>query len=83
MTRHERKEDAVRRMLESTHPQVPGDLAARAVERGTRLLHRDRMVRRALWVVLAAAVLAFAVWASVAEPWQVPPSETTPPLEGW
>ncbi|WP_329116725.1 hypothetical protein [Streptomyces sp. NBC_01353] len=83
MTRHERKEDEVRRMLESTYPQVPGDLAARAVERGTRLLHRDRAVRRALWVLLAAAVLAFAVWASVAEPWQVPPSETTPPLEGW
>ncbi|MFE5486584.1 hypothetical protein [Streptomyces sp. NPDC056527] len=83
MTRHERKEDEVRRMLGSTHPQVPGDLAARAVERGTRLLHRGRAVRRALWVLLAAAVLAFAVWASVAEPWHVPPSETTPPLEGW
>ncbi|MEU6879815.1 hypothetical protein [Streptomyces sp. NPDC046712] len=83
MTRHERKEDEVRRMLESPHPQVPGDLAARAVERGIRLLHRDRAVRRALWVLLAVAVLAFAVWASVVEPWHVPPAETTPPLEGW
>ncbi|MBT2444164.1 hypothetical protein J7E93_29555 [Streptomyces sp. ISL-36] len=83
MTRHEQREDEVRRMLETAHPQVPGDLAARAVERGTRLLHRDRVVRRALWVVLTAVVIAFVVWASVAEPWEVPSTETTPPLEGW
>ncbi|MGW0464147.1 hypothetical protein ACWDX6_02570 [Streptomyces sp. NPDC003027] len=83
MIRPERPEDQVRRMLESPHPQVPGDLAARAVERGTRLLHRGRMVRRVLWTLLAAAVIAFAVWASVAEPWAVPPAGTTPPLEGW
>ncbi|MEU8519561.1 hypothetical protein [Streptomyces sp. NBC_01216] len=82
MTRHERKEDEVRRMLDSPHPQVPGDLATRAVERGTRLLHRDRVLRRALWALLAAAVVAFVVWASVVRPWVVPPG-TTPPLEGW
>ncbi|MEV4945016.1 hypothetical protein [Streptomyces sp. NPDC053755] len=82
MTRHEHREDEVRRMLEFPHPQVPRDLAARAVERGTRLLHRDRAVRRALWVLLGVAVIAFAVWASVAEPWRAPPV-TTPPLEGW
>ncbi|TXS20792.1 hypothetical protein EAO71_30230 [Streptomyces sp. ms191] len=83
MTRHEQKEDEVRRMLETPHPQVPGDLAARAVERGTRLLRRDRAVRRALWALLAAAVVAFVVWASVVRPWEVPPAGTTPPLEGW
>ncbi|MCT4355625.1 hypothetical protein M5362_21035 [Streptomyces sp. Je 1-79] len=82
MSRHEDKEDEVRRMLEAPHPQVPADLAARAVERGARLLHRDRAVRRALWALLVVAALAFAVWASVTEPWHVPP-ETTPPLEGW
>jgi ferric-dicitrate binding protein FerR (iron transport regulator) len=82
VNRHGRKEDEVRRMLESPPPPVPGDLAARAVARGTRLLHRDRALRRALWALLAVAALAFAVWASVVEPWHTPP-ETTPPLEGW
>lgn len=83
MTRRERREDEVRRLLDSPHPQVPGDLAARAVARGTRLLRRDRVMRRALWLLLCAAAVAFAVWASVAEPWEVPPAGTTPPLEGW
>lgn len=70
-------------MLDAGHPQLPADLAERAVERGTRLLHRDRAVRRALWTLLAAAVVAFVVWASVVQPWEVPPAGTTPPLEGW
>ncbi|MFE7808564.1 hypothetical protein ACFU51_28615 [Streptomyces sp. NPDC057430] len=83
MSRYEDKEDEVRRMLESPHPQVPAELVARAMTRGARLLHRDRAVRRALWMLLVVAVLAFAVWATVAEPWSVPPAETTPPLEGW
>ncbi|MEV0000033.1 hypothetical protein [Streptomyces sp. NPDC050848] len=82
MSRYGDREDEVRRMLESPHPQVPADLAARAVARGTRLLHRDRAVRRALWALVVAAVLVFAVWASVDEPWQGP-AETTPPVEGW
>ncbi|WP_137993693.1 hypothetical protein [Streptomyces vilmorinianum] len=83
MSRYEQREDEVRRMLESPRPQVPGDLAARAVERGTRLLNRDRAVRRAGWVLLVVAVIAFAVWASVVRPWEVPPAGTTPPLEGF
>ena len=83
MSRHDRKEDEVRRMLESHHPQVPADLATRAAEQGTRLLRRHLLVRRVGWVLLVAAVIAFAVWASVAEPWVTPPTETTPPLEGW
>ncbi|MEU4272020.1 hypothetical protein [Streptomyces sp. NPDC026092] len=82
MSRYEDREDEVRRMLDAPHPQVPADLAARAVERGNRLLHRDRALRRALWALLVAAVLVFVVWASVVEPWQGP-AETTPPLEGW
>ncbi|MFF8278570.1 hypothetical protein ACF05T_21050 [Streptomyces lateritius] len=82
MTRHEQREDEVRRMLETPYPQVPGDLAARAVERGNRLLHRDRMTRRALWALLVVAVLVFAVWAARERPWEVPPAGTTPPLEG-
>ncbi|MDT9693515.1 hypothetical protein Q5762_35385 [Streptomyces sp. P9(2023)] len=83
MSRYDDKEDEVRRMLESPHPQVPADLAARAAARGNRLLHRDKAVRRALWALLWAAVLVLVVWVSVAEPWHVPPAETTPPFEGW
>ncbi|MFJ8657887.1 hypothetical protein [Streptomyces sp. NPDC093795] len=83
MTRHEDKEAAVRRLLDTPHPPVPGDLARRAAERGARRAHRARTVRRALWFLGTVAVLAFVVWASVARPWEVPPAETTPPLEGW
>lgn len=70
-------------MLETSHPPVPAELAARAAERGERLLRRRRALRR-LWLVTAtAAVVAFTVWAVVVQPWQVPPAETTPPLDGW
>ncbi|GHG18845.1 hypothetical protein [Streptomyces zaomyceticus] len=83
MTRHEDKEAAVRRLLDTPHPPVPGDLARRAAERGSRRLHRARRVRRALWVLGVIAVAVFFAWASVARPWEVPPAETTPPLDGW
>ncbi|MFF5974074.1 hypothetical protein ACFY7C_21385 [Streptomyces sp. NPDC012769] len=82
MNRHERKEDEVRRMLRAAQPPVPGDLAARAVARGTRRLRRDRVLRRLGWALLAAVVVAFVVWASMVRPWEVP-AATTPPLEGW
>ncbi|WP_327709168.1 hypothetical protein OG912_10800 [Streptomyces sp. NBC_00464] len=78
-----RKEDEVRRMLEGPRPQVPAELAARAEERGVRLLRRRRVLRRLWLLVVTAAVVAFTVWAVVAQPWQAPPAETTPPLEGW
>ncbi|MCX2184930.1 hypothetical protein KV205_31030 [Streptomyces sp. SKN60] len=83
MNRHERKEDEVRRLLSAGRPQVPGDLAARAVARGVRLLRRDRALRRIGWTLLALAAVAFLVWASVARPWEVPPTDVTPPLEGF
>ncbi|WP_406454129.1 hypothetical protein OG782_23865 [Streptomyces sp. NBC_00876] len=78
-----RKVDEVRRMLEGPHPQVPAELAARAAERGGRLLRRRRILRRVWLLTAAAAVVAFTVWAVVVQPWQVPPAETTPPLNGW
>ncbi|WP_393060123.1 hypothetical protein [Streptomyces sp. LN549] len=78
-----RREDDVRRMLETPHPQVPAELAARAAERGARLLRLRRVLRRLWLLTAAAAVVAFTVWAVVAQPWQVPPAETTPPLDGW
>ena len=78
-----RREDEVRRMLETVRPQVPADLAARAAERGARLLRRRRVLRR-LWLLAATgAVVVFTVWAVVAQPWQAPPAGTTPRLEGW
>ncbi|MET9557279.1 hypothetical protein [Streptomyces sp. NPDC006645] len=83
MSGHSRKEDEVRRMLDLPHPPVPVDLTARATARGTRLLNRRRTRRLLFWLLVAVAVIAFAVWASVAEPWRVPPTETTPPLESW
>lgn len=78
-----RKEDEVRRMLEGPHPQVPVDLAERAVERGGRPLRRQRVLRLLGLLALIAAVAAFAVWAVTVQPWQAPPAETTPPLGGW
>lgn len=83
MSGPDRKEDEVRRMLETRHPPVPADLAERAAEHGTRLLRRHRALRRAAWLLLVAAVIAFAIWAAAAEPWVTPPTKTTPPLEGW
>ncbi|MER5963011.1 hypothetical protein [Streptomyces sp. NPDC002057] len=83
MTRHEDKEAAVRRLLDTPHPPVPRDLAARAAARGARRLRRARGVRRALWVLGVIAALAFLVWASAVHPWEAPPAGTTPPLEGW
>ncbi|MFG2624029.1 hypothetical protein [Streptomyces sp. NPDC048473] len=83
MSRSGSREDEVRRMLDGPHPQVPADLAERAAERGGRLLHRLRFARRLMMLVAFAAVVAFTVWAVAAQPWQLPPTETTPPLDGW
>ncbi|MET8678609.1 hypothetical protein ABZW18_13755 [Streptomyces sp. NPDC004647] len=83
MSLPDRKEAEVRRMLDVPHPAVPPDLAARAAERGRRILVRRRAVQAVAWALLLAAVAAFAVWAAVVEPWVVPPADTTPPLDGW
>ncbi|KUJ66116.1 hypothetical protein ACZ90_40410 [Streptomyces albus subsp. albus] len=84
MSRADRKEDEVRRMLDRPpRPLVPPRLAVRAAERGHRILRRRRAVRAVGWWLLLAAVVAFTVWAAIVEPWRVPPADTTPPLEGW
>ncbi|MEV0494268.1 hypothetical protein [Streptomyces atratus] len=69
-------------MLEVPHPLVPADLAERAAEQGGRVLRRRRAVRALVLFVLCVAVVAFAVWVIVVQPWQVPPAATTPPLDG-
>ncbi len=80
----DRKETEVRRMLEGPHPVLPPDLAGRATERGRRMLRRHQVVRTIGWLLLFAAVVAFAVWAANVEPWTAPPpTDTTPPLDGW
>ncbi|MFJ5719097.1 hypothetical protein [Streptomyces sp. NPDC093149] len=82
MSRGGNRENEVRRMLDGPHPQVPTDLARRAAERGARLLRRRRLARRLALLVAFAAVVAFTVWAVRVQPWQVPPTKTTP-LDGW
>lgn len=82
MNRAER-EAAVRRLLEQTPPQVPAGLYEDAVRRGGRMLRRRTVARRALWLLLCAAVVVFTVWALTVRPWAQPPSQTTPPVTGW
>ncbi|MBT3151608.1 hypothetical protein HTV45_12055 [Streptomyces sp. CHD11] len=77
------REATVRRMLEGTPPPVPPGLHAEATRRGARMLRRRTFLRRAVWLLLLAATVAFVVWAVTVRPWVEPPSETTPPLTGW
>ncbi|CAL9524863.1 hypothetical protein SUDANB120_03919 [Streptomyces sp. enrichment culture] len=79
----DRKEEQVRRLLAGPRPPVPAGLAAAAAARGDRLVRRRRVLRRIGWALLFAAAAAFAVWASLARPWELPPSEVSPPLQGW
>ncbi|MFH8988858.1 hypothetical protein [Streptomyces sp. NPDC017940] len=84
MSQQERREAAVRQLLDAGGPApVPPDLHADAVRRGAGMLRRRTVLRRACWLLLLAAVLAFTVWAADARPWTEPPSRTTPPLTRW
>ncbi|MEU6847281.1 hypothetical protein ABZ930_35965 [Streptomyces sp. NPDC046716] len=84
MSLENRKSASVRAVLDSAAPPVvPAELCAEAMRRGARVLRRRRAVRRLLWCVLAAAAVAFLVWATMTRPWVEPPSQTTPPLTGW
>lgn len=83
MSGTDRREEEIRRLMEGTRPAVPHDLADRAVRAGRRTSRRRRAASRAVWMALLAALLALAVWAVATDPWSVPPSRTTPPLEGW
>ncbi|MEV7387813.1 hypothetical protein [Streptomyces sp. NPDC091215] len=82
MNRTER-EAAARRIMERTPPPVPPDLYGEVVRRGSRMLRRSHRIRRLLWLLLCAAVVAFTVWAVMARPWVEPPSTTTPPVIDW
>ena len=63
-----RRDDEVRRLLDTPHPAVPVDLATRAVLRGRRILHRRRVVHTVLWTVLVAAAVAGLVLAVLTWP---------------
>ncbi|WP_433892050.1 hypothetical protein [Streptomyces sp. CA-111067] len=53
-----RRDDEVRRLLDTPHPMVPADLPLRAVVRGRRIVRRRRAAHHVLLALLAAAVLA-------------------------
>ncbi|MET7378257.1 hypothetical protein ABZT08_05400 [Streptomyces sp. NPDC005526] len=82
MNRAER-EAAVRHLMEQRPPQVPPELYADVVRRGSRLTSRRTAARRVMWLLLFAAAVAFALWALTARPWVEPPSQTTPPVITW
>ncbi|MEV0240374.1 hypothetical protein AB0I06_10650 [Streptomyces sp. NPDC050674] len=77
------REAAVRRLLEQAPRPLPPEIHTEAVRRGGRILRRRTLARRAMWLLLFAAAVAFTVWALTARPWVEPPSDTTPPLTGW
>ena len=70
-----RRDDEVRRLLDTPHPAVPVDLAARAVLRGRRIVRRRRIEYTVLWALLAAAAIAGIVLAVLS--W---PDHSTPPV---
>jgi hypothetical protein len=53
-----RRDDEVRRLLDTPHPAVPVDLVFRAIIRGRRTLRRRRVAHTVLLALLAAAVVA-------------------------
>jgi ferric-dicitrate binding protein FerR (iron transport regulator) len=83
VSRREREEAAIRAVLDAMPaPPLPPELCGDAVRRGQRVLRRRRVVRRALWCLLAVAVIAFVVWAATAQPWLPPPATKSPPMTG-
>lgn len=73
----DRKEEQVRRLLDTPHPVVAVDLAARAADRGRRVLRRRRVAHTVLWALLLAALITTVVLLSLW--WPAPdPLGTTP-----
>lgn len=83
MSRPDRKEAIVRALMDTPPPPVPPGLYPAAVRRGGRMLRRRKALGRFLWASLCVAALVLVVWLSVTRPWVEPPSQVTPPLQGW
>jgi ferric-dicitrate binding protein FerR (iron transport regulator) len=82
MSLPDRKENEVRHMLEGPHAPLPADLAARATERGMRLLRRRHGITAVLWTVAVIAAVLFAAWAATTQPWNIP-DRPPPPIYTW
>ncbi|WP_329175264.1 hypothetical protein [Streptomyces sp. NBC_01477] len=63
-----RRDDEVRRLLDTPHPMVPAGLVAVATVRGRRTVRRRRFAHHVLWVLLLAAVAAGIALAVMAWP---------------
>ena len=72
-----RRDDEVRRLLDTPHPVVPLDLAARAMVRGRRIVRRRHTTYTVLWALLFAAAVTGIVLAVLF--WPEPPASTTLP----
>ncbi|MEU6854423.1 hypothetical protein ABZ901_31390 [Actinacidiphila alni] len=77
-----RRDDEVRRLLDTPHPVVPVDLAARAMTRGRRIVRRRRVVRLAVTALALAALVAAIVLAVLYWP-DDDPATTTPNGNWW
>lgn len=71
-----RRDDEVRRLLDTPHPVVPIDLAARAMVRGRRIVRRRRTTYTVLWALLLAAAVAGIVLAVMT--WPNPTTSSVP-----
>ncbi|MFJ4413526.1 hypothetical protein [Streptomyces sp. NPDC088925] len=84
MSLADREEAEVRDVLAGLAvPLAPAGLAAEAVRKGRGRRRRRARLRRAGWVLLCCAVLAFAVWAARTRPWTVSDEVTTPSYPRW
>ncbi|MFC7217284.1 hypothetical protein ACFQLX_03735 [Streptomyces polyrhachis] len=82
MSKVDRKETEVRRLLDTPHPPVPPSLAERCAHRGRRILRRRRLVRWGFWILAAAVLVGLAVWAGLTDAWVGSPDTTTPDFTG-
>jgi hypothetical protein len=76
-----RRDDEVRRLLDTPHPVVPVDLTSRAVVRGRRIIRRRRALHTTLWALLVAAAVAGIVLAIIF--WPADPAPAAPSDGAW